>query len=337
MKLPEHQIKKIVVFRALQLGDLLCSIPGIRSLRQGYPNAEITLVSLPWAKFLVDRFPNYFNAFISFPGYPGLPEQPYNAKDITTFLVKVQQQEFDLAIQLQGNGTITNPLVTLFGARHVAGFYKAGQYKPDENLYTEYSNNLSEVERLLQLMEHLGLRTDDKQLEFPLVNKDYEDLENAGFELEPREYVCIHPGSRGQERRWDPKHFAALGDYCIENGFKVIVTGTKDEAYIVEEVIKNMRQEPINASGKTSLGAVGVLIKNAFALLSNCTGVSHIASALKTPSIVISLDGEPERWAGLNKHLHTSIDWTKTQDINVVYKALEKLLNNQHNVVKRSA
>jgi ADP-heptose:LPS heptosyltransferase len=41
---------------------------------------------------------------------------------------------------------------------------------------------------------------------------------------------------------------------------------------------------------------VAVLIKNAAALVSNCTGVSHIAAALKTKSIVISLDGEPDRW-----------------------------------------
>jgi ADP-heptose:LPS heptosyltransferase len=329
MKLQEQEIKKIVVFRALQLGDLLCSIPALRALRQGYPNAHIALVSLPWAKFLIERFPSYLDALITFPGYPGLPEQSTNPREIVQFLACVQKENFDLAIQMQGNGTITNPLVALFGAKHVAGFYKEGQYKPNDNFFLQYPSNLSEVERHLRLMTYLGLSADDTQMEFPLTDKDYSDLEDANLGLEDKQYVCVHPGSRGEERRWEPSNFAAIADYCIEKGLKVVVTGTKDEAPIVQQVIDNMKHKAINAAGKTSLGAVGVLIKNAFALISNCTGVSHIASALKTPSIVISLDGEPERWAGLNKQLHTSIDWTKTQDMNAVYEAAETLFSKQ--------
>jgi ADP-heptose:LPS heptosyltransferase len=325
MKLGEQDIKKIVVFRALQLGDLLCAIPAIRALRQGFPDAEITLVCLPWAQFLVGRFPSYFNSFISFPGYPGLPEQAFNARAFTSFITAIQEHHFDLALQLQGNGTIANPLVELFDAKHTAGFYKQGQYQPNQDYFIEYPDNLPEIERHLQLMQHLGLSANDTQMEFPLIEKDYEDLEAADLKVEPHEYVCIHPGSRGEERRWNTEYFAALADYCIQQGFKVVITGTKDEATIVQSVIAQMKNEPINAAGKTSLGAVGVLIRNAFALISNCTGVSHIASALKTRSIVISLDGEPYRWSPLNKELHTSIDWTRTQDFEVVIKVAKEL------------
>ncbi len=95
---------------------------------------------------------------------------------------------------------------------------------------------------------------------------------------------------------------------------------------IVENVMQYMKYEPIIAAGKTSLGAVAVLIKNAAALVSNCTGVSHIAAALKTKSIVISLDGEPNRWGPLNKSLHTTIDWTTNADINYVRRELKALL-----------
>ncbi|MBA2762635.1 MAG: glycosyltransferase family 9 protein [Segetibacter sp.] len=328
MELQEQNIKKIVLFRALQLGDLLCSIPAIRALRNGFPDAEITLVCLPWAKFLAERFPNYFNSFISFPGYPGLPEQTFNAKDFTSFIHNIQNQKYDLSIQLHGNGTIANPLVGLFDAKLKAGFYKQGHYQPDPSYFIDYPSQLPEVLRHIKLMEHLGLKIDDRQMEFPLIEKDYNDLEEAGLGLYQGKYVCIHPGSRGEERRWSPEYFAALADYCIERGFKVVVTGTKDEAAIVENVINRMKNQPINAAGKTTLGAIGVLIKNAFALVSNCTGVSHIASALKIRSIVISLDGEPERWAPLNKELHTTIDWTTTNDFNAVLKVAEELLTN---------
>lgn len=329
MKLPEHKVNKIVVFRALQLGDLLCSIPAIRALRQGYPNAQITLVCLPWAKFLAERFPFYLDSFISFPGYPGLPERSFDPKSFISFLETVQQQQYDISVQMHGNGTIANPLVALFGARLMAGFYKQCQYQPNNNYFIEYPNDLPEIQRHLQLMQHLGMKANDTQMEFPLTEKDYCDLQEADLTLTPKEYVCIHPGSRGEERRWAPEYFAALGDYCIEKGFKVVVTGTKDEADIVQNVITCMKHQPINAAGKTTLGAAGVLIKDAYALVSNCTGVSHIASALKTRSIVISLDGEPQRWAPLNKELHTTIDWTTTNDFNAVLKVAERLLGSK--------
>src|SRR5437660_5245696 len=109
-------IKKIGVFRALQLGDLLCAIPAIRALRAAYPAAEITLIGLPWASALVQRFPKYFNRFIWFPGYPGLPEQEINAEMTLHFIHQMREEKFDLLFQMQGNGTIVNSLLGLLGA-----------------------------------------------------------------------------------------------------------------------------------------------------------------------------------------------------------------------------
>ncbi|MDB5192627.1 MAG: glycosyl transferase family 9 [Segetibacter sp.] len=327
MILPEKEIKKIVVFRALQLGDLLCSIPAIRALRAAYATAHITLVGLPWAKMLVERFPGYFNAFIAFPGYPGLPEQPVNIDAFPAFIKTMQEQQFDLALQMQGNGTLANSIVELFGARQFAGFYKPGNYKPNNRLFIEYPEVISEVERHLELMQHLGIAAKGKHLEFPLTEKDLADFESASLPVKEKQYICVHPGSRGVSRQWPPHYFAQVADHCFERGLQVVITGTKDEMDIVDKVAGNMKYEPIIAAGKTSLGAVGVLIKNAFLLLSNCTGVSHIASALEIKSVVISLDGEPDRWAPLNKQLHSVIDWTTNTEIENVIAEVDRLLN----------
>jgi len=326
MKLPVFSIKKIVVFRALQLGDLLCAIPAIRSLRAAYPEAEITLCGLPWAKSLLDRFPAYFNDFIHFSGFPGLPEQQFQPTDFTGFLAEVQGRRFDLALQMQGDGSIINPMVELFGAKFTAGYFLKGHYYPDNGLFTEYPDYGSEIERHLHLMDFLGIPVKGNKLEFPVTDKDIKELRELEFPIHNQRYICIHPGSRGAWRQWPTAYFAALADRCSDNGFTPVITGTKDELEIASSVVAQMQRKPVLAIGKTSIGAAAALIKNAYALVSNCTGVSHMAAAFKTPSVVISMDGEPERWAPIDTEVHRVIDWTKTPDFNLVAGQLDHLL-----------
>ncbi len=326
MKLSTHEIKKIAVFRALQLGDLLCSIPAMRSLRHAYPKAHITLISLPWAKSFAERFSAYFNSYISFPGYPGLPGQKVVAKGILSFLSFLQNQKFDLALQLQGNGSCVNPLIELFGTKNIAGYYKEGNYCPDKQLFIPYPDRGSEIERHLLLMQHLNINTKGSYLEFPLSDKDHYEFEKLNLPVKFKQYVCIHPGSRRPLCRWPAHYFASLADKCTEMGYVAVITGTKEERPLANEIMACMKYKAINVADKTTLGAVAVMIKNARMLICNCTGVSHLAAAFKTPSIVININAEPERWAPVNTSIHKTIDWTKNPEFEYVYQETVLLL-----------
>jgi ADP-heptose:LPS heptosyltransferase len=319
MKQPQTGTFKIAILRALQLGDLLCAIPAIRSLRAAYPNAEITLLGLPWAASLVERFNNYFDRFIHFPGFPGLPEQPYSVEEWVKFIQRMHEEEFDLLIQMQGNGTIVNEFLPSFKAKQAAGFYPTDN-PINSGLFIEYPDGISEIRRHLLLMENMDVPPEGEHLEFPITEKDEEDFKKLLLPITNKKYVVVHPGARGAIRQWSPVYFAALADYCIEQGYTVVITGVKDEIDITAELRKCMRHAAIDLTGKTSLGAIALLIKNAFMLISNCTGVSHIASAFETPSVVVSMDGEPERWAPLNKKLHHVIDWTRQPHFEMVFK-----------------
>lgn len=317
-------IRKIGILRALQLGDLLCAIPAIRALRSEFKNAEIFLIGLPNAKPFVQRFPEYFNGLIKFPGFPGLPEQDYDVKEISEFITYMQKQQFDLIIQMQGNGNIVNPLVELFGAKYIAGFFRAIDYEPRSEYFIQYPGG-HEIHRHIALIENLGIKQEGSYLEFPVTDTDEKELKEAGLVFDPHTYVCVHPGSRGSWRQWPTAFFARLADICAELGKTVILTGTSAEMSLVEETASQMKYPSIIAAGKTSLGAVGVLIKYAFALISNCTGVSHIASAMNTPGVIISMDGEPERWGPLNKDILFTLDWTTAPNFEKAENALREL------------
>jgi ADP-heptose:LPS heptosyltransferase len=326
MKLPVQDIKKLGIFRALQLGDMLCVIPAVRALRSAYPQAKIILLGLPWAKGFTERFDHYFDGFIHFPGYPGLPEQGFDAKVFHQFTGQMQHEQFDLLLQMQGNGTLINPMLELFDTKHVAGFKTAGHYANDNGLFLNYPNHGSEIDRHIALMSFLGIGPLGNDLEFPILKADEDELRKLQLPIQTQRYVCIHPGSRGSWRQWPVNYFAALADFCIEQGYQVVITGTKDEAEITNAVISQMKNTSINATGKTSLGAVGALIRDAALLISNCTGVSHIAAACKTPSIVISMDGEPQRWGPIDTYRHRTINWLQAPDFHVVFRETVDLI-----------
>ena len=322
--------RRVVVLRALQLGDLLCAVPALRALRAALPAAELTLVGLPWARWLVDRFDAYLDHFVEFPGFPGLPEREPRLANIPPFLAALQRQRFDLAIQLHGNGRLTNSLVALFGAARSAGFYAADGYRPDPELFMPYPEHGSEIRRLLALVEFLGARSRGEQLEFPLVELDrleVEGLDEAG-QLPPGGYVCVHPGGRGPARRWPPAQFARVAQHLARRGYPVVVTGTAAERPLVDELLSACPLPLLDLSGRTGLGGIGALLASARLLVSNDTGVSHIAAALGTPSVIVSVGSDPERWAPHDRQRHRLVVPTgaEAEDLAAVLAEVDRAL-----------
>lgn len=298
--------QRIVVLRALQLGDLLCSVPAFRALRRALPEAHVTLVCLPWARDFVDRFSDYFDNFLEFPGFPGLPERPFAVHDFPAFLAQAQQARFDLAIQMHGSGSFVNPLLMLLGAQRNAGYYVPGEWCPEPERFFPYPDEVPEVRRHLALMEYLGAPACGDQLEFPLRPGDREELARLSEArgLTRHGYVCIHPGARYHSRRWGAEKFAAVGDALAQRGLDVVITGSAAETELADAVIQAMRAPAINLAGRTSLGALAALLSDARLLISNDTGVSHVAAGLNVPSVVVVTGSDPIRWAPLDTQLH---------------------------------
>jgi ADP-heptose:LPS heptosyltransferase len=64
----------------------------------------------------------------------------------------------------------------------------------------------------------------------------------------------------------------------------------------------------LDLAGRTSLWQLGALLERAALVLCNDTGVSHVAAALKVPSVVISSGADVARWAPADAGLHR-VQW----------------------------
>lgn len=304
-RLDFSSLRNIAVFRALQLGDLLCLVPALRTLRLAAPNARITLIGLPWAKEFATRFSKYIDDYLMFPGFPGLMESTPQIGLIPEFFATAQQRQFDFAFQMHGSGSLSNPITMALGAARTAGFYLPDGYCPDHEYFIPWLHTEHEIAQYLRLLEFLGAPASNKSLEFPLHDVDYQALrKGAQFRPPPGSYVCIHPGARLQSRRWLPQRFAYVADGLAAHGWQVVLTGSADERPIADAVLHAMRAPAIDMCGRTDLGALAAMIAGARLLVSNDTGISHIAAAVATPSVIVCSGGDPQRWAPLDRKRH---------------------------------
>jgi ADP-heptose:LPS heptosyltransferase len=305
-----HDIHKVIVFRALQLGDMLCAVPALRALRDTLPAARIVLTGLPWATQFAQRFDAYVDEFLPFPGHPLLPEQVGRHDELTGYYASICDSGFDLALQLHGSGDVTNHIVAGFGARAMAGFARGEGGQSDRTLLVPYPENGAEPERLLTLMERMGAPAANAQLEFPLRREDIDELEASKLtpDLEPGNYICIHPGARKRDKCWPPERFAEVADQLRDEFvFETVLTGSADEAPLARAVAQHMRTPAIEAAAPISIGAMAALMSRSRLLVCNDTGVSHIAAGLGLNSVVVFSKADIARWAPTDRLRHRCI------------------------------
>jgi ADP-heptose:LPS heptosyltransferase len=299
--------RRIAVLRALQLGDLLCAVPALRALRRAYPGAEIALIGLPWSAGWVQRM-RCVDRWFEFPGWPGLPERMPDLRAIPAFIALMQACRFDLALQLHGAGSIVNPLVASFGADACAGFFRDGEYCPDPLRFAAWPTQGHEIERCLALTDALGLPRDGLHLEFPLQPCDRAAVAQRWPQLAQRPYLVLHAGAQLPSRRWPVTRFAQVATALQVRGLTVVLTGTADERPLAEALLAAMpaaaRTGVVDAVGQTTLWQLGALVERADLVVCNDTGISHVAAALRVPSVVVSSGADTARWAPLDRARH---------------------------------
>ncbi len=302
-------IRTIALFRALYLGDMLLAVPAMRALRQRFPDAEITLIGLPWAASLVERYPAYLDRFVPFEGYPGLPEVEVDRRRTRAFLRAQRKYHYDLAIQMHGSGANSNAFVRALHARRSVVYFPPGDKAARRRLSISapYAADQHEVERNLGLVRLLGATRLDPRLEFPVLEKDAQECARllATLSRKDRPWIGLHAGAKHPARRWSPAYFAQLADALTRKlGARIILTGSAGEAATARQVVRLMSTTPLNLVGRTSLGGLAALLSQLDLFISNDTGPAHLAAAVETPSITLMGPTDYQRWHPLAQQRH---------------------------------
>jgi ADP-heptose:LPS heptosyltransferase len=319
--LPAARRPRIVVLRALPgLGDLLCAVPALRAIRATHPSAHVTLAGLASAKWFVERYPGLVDDLLVVDGVAGIPEVAPDARQALELFRQAQEWRFGLALQLHGSGTTSNPVLTMLGADHQVSARRPGEWVPPGTSVT-YPEDQPEIARLLAVTTAAGCPSLGNEVDLPV--RDGESavvralLDEAG--LAPGGFVCLHPGASRPERRWPSASFAAVADHLARHDLPVVLTGATGERSLVHDVMAKMRvrsrrRRVVDLAGRTSVGVLGALYRQARLVLTNDTGASHVAAAVRAPSVVVFGSAEPDRWAPLDARRHRRVTGTPLPD-----------------------
>jgi heptosyltransferase-2 len=120
-----------------------------------------------------------------------------------------------------------------------------------------------------------------------------------------RPVAVLCPGAEyGPAKRWPAAHFAALARALDERGTAAWVIGSAKDRPIGEEIAERSQGAALNLCGRTDLGAAIDLMSVASAVVSNDSGLMHVAAALDRPMVALYGSSSPAFTPPLSTRAH---------------------------------
>ena len=263
---------RVVVLRALKLGDFLTALPAFRALRRAYPDARISLVA-----------PAQFAALLDLAGDP--VDEIVDSGELQP--LAPQLHGADLAVNLHGRGPQSHRLLLATHPRRLLAF--AHPAIPESAGGARYDDDEHEVDRWCRLLADAGIRADPSEL----------DIAAPPVALPPdiRGATLLHPGASSEARRWPVDRWIEVARAEQRLGRSVVITGGADEVERARAVAAGAEVPPAHVyAGRTTLRELTALVAAAGRIVCGDTGIAHLATALHRPSVVLFGPIAPSRW-----------------------------------------
>lgn len=297
------QPERTALVCASRIGDYLCATPAFRALKARLPQTKLTLIALPFIREMAERNGN-LDDFEPFPGFPGIAEQLFDARDALAFFGRMQQQRFDLAVQLHGSGVCSNTFTMMLGARMTAGFVREGDGAGRLDAAMPWPASLHAALRPLALAEFLGAPRQGDSCDFELTEGD-RAAASALLAGRAAPLIGLHPWAREEDKQWPAERFAAAAvEVRKAVGGAVIILGGPREGPAGEHLTRLIGEPALNLAGRESVAEMGAVIARLAVLITNDSGPAHIAYALKTPTVTLFGKTEPGEWGPPRRAIH---------------------------------
>jgi heptosyltransferase-2 len=301
--------KRILVIRQHdQLGDMLCVVPLLRALRKRYPGAYIALITSPVNNDVMLENP-YIDRVILYDKKEFLGEGKLHLLRFVRFLRNLRREKFELAIvpATVSVSSTSDLLALLSGARYRIGPRSLGGrentwgalYNYPVELNWEHTPHRHQTLRHLDIVHDLWLGATDYSSEIGLTDAERESARRYLKEkrIEEKKFVVFHPGAGKIPNRWPVARFAQLATTIAkERGLSVLITQGPMDAEPVSAMSSLLPVSHVIAEGM-KIRDVAAILSLARLVISNDTGIMHVAAAVGAPVLSFFGPTDPQQWA----------------------------------------
>lgn len=154
------------------------------------------------------------------------------------------------------------------------------------------------IERFMALGFPAG-KTLEKPYPWPTLSTQAADVDAAlasqNMTRPQKPVLSLCPGAEfGPAKRWPEQYFAEVAKAYLDKGFDVWIFGSPKEAPQAAHIQSVTNNRCVDLVGKTSLAQAIDLMSLSTAVISNDSGLMHIAAALQKPLVVMYGSSSPE-------------------------------------------
>lgn len=306
-------VKRILVVKLADLGDVLICEPAIRSLRLAYPSSDIDVLVTPSSSSVVELI-GHGTCAIQFP--KDVFDSPVAFADSRNTL-----RAFNLAHQLRSHSydliVILHHLTTTAGAAKFRALCLATGAAASAGLDNGRGTFLThrvtdrgfgaqhETGYMLAVARAAGgVATDPApRISVPTLM--------PSFDL-PEQYVCVYPatGPFSSARAWPASRYAEVARSLSDQGVSVVIVGATDAAEAAH-VIHQVAPDAIDVTGQTSLEELTMVVNGAAAVIGGDSFIGHLAAALDRPAVSIFGPSNVDAWMPFG-----SVEWNDGRAMN---------------------
>jgi heptosyltransferase-2 len=285
-------MNRILVIRGGAIGDFLLTLPALKLLRDAFPSAHLEILGYKHIIALVENR-GYADSVRSIDYAP-----------LASFFSRDGELPAELAQYFRSFQQIIS---YLFDPDEIfANNLKRCGVKNLIKASPQINDGEHAARQLARPLEQLGLFLEDAAaVLYP--NKEDRMFAKKFLGRSVRPLLALHPGSGGERKNWALENWRELGDWLIESrqpSTLLVVTGEADESR-AQQLKESWAELPVCYAQNLPLPQVAALLEQCAVFIGHDSGISHLAAAVGTPSLLLFGPTDPEIWAPANERVKT--------------------------------
>jgi heptosyltransferase-2 len=280
--IPLESIQRVLIIRLSSLGDILLTTPIVRLIRQHCPQARIDFVMKAAYQDLLREHPCVHRLWL-------VPD----GQTVRQTLYSLRQTRYDVVLDL--HRTLRSRLLYVGSTARYKLAYSKRTLRRALLVHLGWNtlHRLTPVPELYAApLRQLGIDTPVPQLEMFLAPGSREAVRAYLVRALPehcgRPLLAVAPGATWPTKRWPVERFARVAQDVAEayQGV-VVILGSAEDTPLAQQLCQQLSVPVLDGTGQFTLMQTAALLQQCRLLVSNDSGLMHMAVALKVPVVAI--------------------------------------------------